>query len=279
MRILGFYILLLTNSVWAKPLDIFVSILPQQYLLEQIAGEHINIHLIVKSGYSPATYDPLPQQLQTLGQASLYFAIGHLGFELAWLDKIQNLNPQLKIIKTDQTIIQQYTTKPDQHADHIHLYDPHIWLDPLIALNIAEIMREQLSLHDPAHKTEYEQGYQKLAKKLQNLDQQLQTQLAKLKNRRFMTFHPAWGYFAKRYQLEQIALAPIGKTPTPQTLIRVIKQAQTQQIKIILVQKQFSQHMAKTVAHSINGKVIPIDPLAFDYIENLKQIANHFLAE
>jgi len=280
MRIVGFWLLLLCNSLSAKPLDVFVSILPQQYLLEQIAGEHIQIHLLVKTGYAPATYDPLPQQLQTLGQANLYFAIGHLGFELAWLDKIQALNPQLKIIKTDQGIIQTPQKRAaTEHDAHQHHYDPHIWLDPQIALKIAAIMRDQLQQQDPAHQSQYDQGYQQLAKQLQSLDKQLQNRLAKLKNRRFMVFHPAWGYFAKRYGLEQIALAPIGKTPAPKTLIKLIKQAQDQKIKLILVQKQFSQHLAKTVAKSINGQVIAIDPLAFDYIQNLKQMANYFPAE
>lgn len=279
MKLISIPLLLLCfcNPANAAPLKVFVSILPQQYLLEQIGGEQIEAHVMVTSGYAPATYDPLPQQLQTLSSTNLYFAVGHLGFELAWLDKIRALNPQLKVILADDDIdLVKIETKAQHHADHAHLYDPHIWLDPQLALNMAALMRDQLSQAMPEYQAFYAQNYQSLAERLNALDVQLQTELKPLKNRRFMVFHPAWGYFARRYGLEQIALSPIGKTPSPQDLIEMIDTAKRYEIKRIFVQKQFSQHMAKTVAQSIDGKVIAADPLTYNYIDNLKTIAHLF---
>ncbi len=280
MKLLVLLFTLIASTVSAQPLSVFVSILPQQYLLERIGGEQLAIQVLVKPGYSPATYEPLPAQLQALNQSAVYFSVGHLGFEQAWVKKIKALNPDLQVINTDMDIsLARMQAQATHHDDHAHLYDPHVWLDPMFAIAMAKQMTTVLSDLDPKNQSLYQQGLAALSKDLQQLHQELKQLFSGLENRRFMVFHPAWGYFAQRYQLEQIALAPIGKTPGPQSLMKVIDIAKQQNIKVIFVQKQFSQHMAKTVAKSIDGTVIAVDPLASSYIDNLKAVAALFVAQ
>jgi len=263
------------TPVQSQPLSIFVSILPQQTWLQHIGGEHVNVQVMVKQGYSPNTYEPLPHQMKALQQSQLYFSIGHLGFEQNWLHKIAQLNPNLKIIQTDAGLnLKTNSPETDVNHTHRHAQDPHSWLNPLFAQHMILIMRDQLSQTDPQHQSDYHRQHAQLASQLQDLHEQIDNVLKPLTQRRFMVFHPAWGYFADAYQLEQLSITPNGKGIGPKALMQVITQAKQANIKTILIQQQFSQHLANTVAKAIHGEVISVDPLAADYIANLQHVAN-----
>ena len=94
-----------------------------------------------------------------------------------------------------------------------------------------------------------------------------------MKGKPFFVFHPSFGYFADDYGLEQIAVETGGSEPSARQLARLIDQARSSDVRVIFVQPQFSRKSAETVAAEIGGAVIPIDPLARDYIENLEQMA------
>jgi len=96
------------------------------------------------------------------------------------------------------------------------------------------------------------------------------------KRRRFMVFHPAWGYFACDYGLEQIPVEVEGKEPSAKALADLIKRAKQDGIKVIFVQAQFSTKNAETVARAIGGRIVQIDPLTKDYLKNMRQIAQTF---
>ena len=140
-------------------LHIFVSILPQKFFVEKIGAEKVKVSVLVGPGQSPATYEPLPKQLTDLSQAHLYFRIG-VPFEIGWLDKIQNLNPNLDIVDTRKGIelrpieASYQENKPEQKGEQ---KDPHIWLDPLLVKLQAETICRELSRVDPIN-----QGFTKL---------------------------------------------------------------------------------------------------------------------
>jgi zinc transport system substrate-binding protein len=91
-----------------------------------------------------------------------------------------------------------------------------------------------------------------------------------------MVFHPSWGYFADAYQLQQIAIEHEGKQPGARALSQLIEQAKQNQIKVVFVQPQFDQRQAEQIARAIDGKVMAVDPLAANYIDNLRQVAQQF---
>ena len=86
-------------------------------------------------------------------------------------------------------------------------------------------------------------------------------------------FHPAFGYFAQAYGLEQQAVEVAGKTPTPRQLTGLIRKAKADGVTLIFVQPQFDQRSAAVVAKAIGGAVVPMDPLAKDVLANLKTMA------
>ena len=88
-----------------------------------------------------------------------------------------------------------------------------------------------------------------------------------------MVFHPAWSYFAKDYDLKQVAIEHEGKEPGARALKKIIEKGKRLGIKVIFVQKQFSQSIAENVAKMIGATIHEIDTLAEDYLENMSRPA------
>ncbi len=259
---------------------ITVSILPQKYFTERIVGDNFHINVMVGPGHEPHDYEPLPKQMIGLANSKLYLSIG-VPFEDQLLNKIQNINPDIKIIKTQEGI----TLKPlsnyndhDQHEnDSQEIKDPHIWLSPkLVKMQAENIYNAVLSI-DPGNKKFYEKNLNKFLIDLEKISQEINDTFSKINKKEFMVFHPAWGYFADEFGLRQIPIELEGKEPAPKQLLRVINLAKEKKIKVIFVQKQFSVNSARALAGEINAVVVTIDPLSEDYLNNLKNIADAIL--
>jgi zinc transport system substrate-binding protein len=285
MQVIFFIILLLVSHIAHAQLPVYVSILPQKYFVEQIGAEHVDVSVMVQAGHSPATYEPTPQQMVKLSQTPLYFKIG-VPFEKVWLNKLQQHNPNMLIVNVAQGI--ELQAMPDieslldeEHHDHEKHhehgeFDPHVWLSPRLVKIMAQHILKQLTEHDPERAAIYQQNYAQFVQKLEQLDTDIQQMLTDIENRKFMVFHPSWGYFAKDYDLQQIPIEVEGKTPNAKDLARLMDYAKQQNIQAIFVQKQFSQKVAKTIADSIQAQFIVVDPLAENYIENLTNAARTF---
>jgi len=269
-------LLILPQKAQASPVQAVVSILPQQFFVQQLAGEQVTVDVMVGPGASPATYDPKPSQLQKLNQARIYFIIG-VPFEKKWLPHLRQEYPQLQIVRSHAGIdLRHLKTTPK--PGHNQAFDPHIWTDPGRAQTMAANMAAALQKLDPEHAQLYRQRLKRLQQQLQKLDHHIENQLAQLSQRRFGTFHPAWGYFAERYNLQQIALAPLGKQPGPRTLQRTLKQLKDANVRVILVQPQFSKRLPATMGQQIGARILQADPLSPHYMQNMQQIARQLAA-
>ena len=165
--------------------------------------------------------------------------------------------------------------KDEDHHDHSGP-DPHIWLSPKLVKIQAKTILEALQAADPSHKKAYEANFNSFVTKIDALDQDLKQILAGKKGLQFMVFHPSWGYLAHDYGLKQVPIEIEGKDPKPAQLKELIKHAKEDGIKVVFVQPQFSTKSAKTVASEIGGHVAYADPLAEDWMNNLRMIAEKF---
>lgn len=257
-------------------MKIFVSILPQKYFVEKIGKDKVNVEVLVRPGKSPATYAPSPDQIKRLGMSDIYFKIG-VPFENSIVHKIE-LMDRIQIIDTNQNVVLRDMT-PHSHAnreDHIEHgsgKDPHTWVDPLIVKVHARTIFQTLSKLDPDNKNSYKNNYTAFIKELDMLDKRLHIILNELTGEKLFVFHPFMGYFTDAYGLQQIAIETMGKAPRGKELSRIIKLAKKENIKKLFVQPQFDQNAAKKIASVINGSVISIDPLAYNYIKNMENIA------
>ncbi len=271
---------LLTFSSIALAKEVSVSIVPQKFFVKKIAGNKIDVNVMVKDGFSPATYEPKTSQMKKLSNSLIYFSIG-VPFEKTWLERFKNTNKKMLIINTAKNIkkiqMQKHHHKKDEKEEHLVHHkglDPHIWLDPLLVKIQAKNIYEALVKIDEKNKDFYLTNYKKFIKELEELNDNLTKILKPYDKKAFMVFHPSWGYFAKRYNLEQISVEVQGKEPKPADLINLVKEAKEHHIKIVFVSPQFSQKGAKTIAKSIKGQTLVINPLALKWDKNLLKVAN-----
>ena len=277
----------------ADRITVFVSINPQQYFVQQIGKDRVDVRVMVPSGASPATYEPRPKQMADLSAARVYFAIG-VAFENAWLEKISAVNPGMKVVHTDNGI------KKIPMADHFHPdqasrdyrkenhsdeddrsgpgLDPHIWLSPPLVKIQARAILTALQDIDPGHQDSYTANYHQFIERIDELDADLKKTFAGKQHRQFMVFHPAWGYFGRAYGLQQVPIEIEGKSPKPARLKALIEHAREKGIRVIFVQPQFSSKSAELVAREIGGQVVLADPLAEDWLANLTAVADRFKA-
>ena len=277
----------------AEPIEVFVSIVPQKYFVERIGGESVKVSIMVQPGANPATYEPKPRQMVALSKAKAYFAIG-VPFETVWLNRISAANSGMTVIHTEEGIEKrimedhlhgeedysaQEEEEREQAEEHHGVKDPHIWLSPrLVKVQARNILNGFLRI-DPARGASYEKNYKSFIAEIYALDTEIKGIFAgKGGGMAFMVFHPAWGYFAQAYGLEQVAVEMEGKEPGPVDLRELIRHAREEGIRVIFVQPEFSTKSAETIAKAIEGEVVFANPLALDWADNLKKVAIKFEA-
>ncbi len=254
-----------------------VSILPQKYFVERIGEEHIQVTVMVGPGADPHTYEPKPEQLRALSRSQVYFRIG-LPFEAAWMDRFTAANPHMHIVDTSQGIERmpmpthhhegEGTGEGDEGVD-----DPHIWLSPRLVKVQAETIYEALAEVDPVHRDDYQANLEAFLEDLEALDQEIRDLLKGVPRRKFMVFHPSWGYFARDYGLEMVAIEVGGQEPSAAELADLIREAREEGITVIFAQPELSTRAAEVIAREIGGRVVLVSPLAEDWLENLRRTA------
>ena len=266
-------------SAWAaSPIDVAVSIPPQKYFVQMIGGDHVTVEVLVPANAEPETYEPTPRQIARLSKVDLYMKIG-VPLEQAWLKRFTAANPHMVVVDTTHGIERMPMLQHDHDHDHGHSsetgLDPHIWLSPVLVRIQAMNIRDALIKADPEHAADYLQGYARLARKIDQVDSDILQSLVDhpLRQTRFIVFHPAFGYFAAAYGLTQVPIEIEGKEPGPRQLGELIAFAKKNDIKIVFIEPQFAQKAAKTIADSIGGEVVTIDPLQEDWPAGMEAIA------
>ena len=270
-----------------SPIIVGVSIVPQQEFVEMVGGDNVEVVVMVPPGASPHSYEPTPSQLTALSNAKLYAMVGSgITVEDTLMDKITDLNSDMAIVDCSEGITliemvvhehedEEVADEGEEHEDESGL-DPHIWTSPDNVEIMVENIYQGLIEVDPDNQATYLANKNAYLADLNELDEQIQTTLEGKEGSSFMVYHPAWGYFANHYGLNQVAVEIEGKEPSAQDMQAIIDEANEEGIKVIFVQSGFSTVSAETIADEIGGEVVEIDPLAKDYIDNLAKVAEAF---
>ncbi|NCC26953.1 MAG: ABC transporter substrate-binding protein [Gammaproteobacteria bacterium] len=266
----------------ADPLTVFVTVVPQETFVSRIGGEHVRVNALVRAGQDPHAYEPTARQIAALAEADLYVRVG-VGFEDAWMSRLLVANPRMRVLDAQDGIELRRKAAghdhgdPDHGHDHGHDHgdvDPHVWTSPARVKIMGARIRDALADLAPEYAADFAANYDRFAADLDALDTEIRARLAGVENRRFMVYHPAWGYFAEDYDLDQVAIEREGKEPGARALTAMIEQARREGIRVIFVQPQLNPSSAEQVARSIGGQVAVIDPLSGDYFENLRRVAD-----
>lgn len=286
MRVKVFLFLLLMGLsavAGAKPdMTVGVSILPQKYFVERIAGDSVEVIVMVESGYNPATYEPRPKQLTNLNRASVFFLAG-VPFETKWVKVFSKNNPSMVLVSmTNNIALRHYEeSQAGKHShgeedDHSNNIDPHFWLNPLLVKVAAKTILDSFVEKNPSKEKFYLKNYRSFIHDLEKLDQKIREQLSKAKHKNFAVFHPSWGYFSDAYGLKQIAIEVQNRQSGARTLNETINRIKSLGIRVIFVQKQFSETDARMIARETETRLVQVDPLAENYLDNMKYISGVF---
>jgi zinc transport system substrate-binding protein len=282
--ILGVILLATSCSTVSESSDkpiISVSILPQQYFLEQLAGDLVEVNVLVPPGASPATYEPTVLQLGKLDQSELYMRIGYIGFEISWMSKLTGVNPHMKVVdlSTGIDLILEEAGTEEHHHEHSHDghshygTDPHIWMSAINARIIARNIHQELLLLFPEEGDQLQERLMQFHNDLDSLHRVISGRLDDMENRKFMIYHPALTYYARDYGLEQLSLEREGKSPSASHMKEMTDLGVQNQISKILIQSQFDSDNAVVLAREIGADIIQFDPLSLKWSEQMYYIA------
>lgn len=278
--------------------QIAVTIPPLQGLVEEIIGADYEVVCLLPAGSSPETYSPTARQIASLSDAEFVFTLGTLAFEEEIIKRLDN--QQNKVVKTARGIElltgcghehhnhhngecsheeqcahcegNNHNHKAESHtpAHHHHSFDPHVWLAPeelgVIATNIAEA----IVAHRP-DSVKYRTNYERLKIKLAEREV-CYGEALKSAPKHFLIYHPALGYLAADYGLEQISLENEGKSPTPAALAGVVDMVAHEHIESMFYQQGYPLDIVKPIAEILSVNLVEINPLSKDIIGELDRI-------
>ncbi len=238
--------------------NVAVSILPQQYFVKKIGGDHVSVLVMAGPGVNPLAYEPPEGQFKALNDRDLYFLMG-IPPENAWLTQIAELAPDIKLLDISQGI-------PKVNDD------PHIWLSPRRVKTQAQTIAQALIETDPAHEADYRANLDAFLAELDALDADIQRIMDanQVQGKTFIVTHPAWGYFASDYGLEMMS---IPENATDAQLVQLADLAKEKGITTIFYQRGFDEKPAEKLASLIDGRTVPLEPLNPSWEPNLRSVS------
>ena len=261
-----------TTQKSEKPI-LTVTLEPLRYFTEAIAGNNYEVVSMVPKGSSPESYDPTPQQLVNLSKSQAYFRIGYIGFEQAWMKKLEANCPNMKVFDTSKGI-DLIRDKGHWHGDHFHEggVEPHVWNSTQNALIIADNIYQALCELDSTHQEDYQKRLDVLKQTIRQTDANVRT-LVENADSTFLIYHPALSYFARDYGLKQVSIEEGGKEPSPAQLKALIETCRNENVHTIFVQQEFDQRNAQLIAHELGINIVSINPLSYDWVKEMIRIA------
>lgn len=278
-----------TNKNNENQIQVYTTVYPLQYFAEQIGGEYVNVETIYPPGADEHTFEPSQKDMLALADADLFFYVG-LGLE-GFVDKASKTleNEDVKMVPVGEELHIEdnaagHEEESEDHAGHeedVHAHgdiDPHVWLDPVYANELALAIKNQLAEQKPEHKDTFEKNYSNLSGRLKALDQQFAKTVESAKRKEFIVAHSAYSYWEKRYGIEQISISGLSTTnePSQKELQNLISHAKDEEIKYVINEQNFESKLANMVRDEIGAKSLTLHNLSVLTDENIKNKDTYF---
>lgn len=261
-------------------LRVAVSVPPQAWFAERIGGGRVAVEVMIPPGFSHVDYPLTPRQMAALAETDIYIKVGHPSFdyERRYIDPFLAQVPGVRIVDMSQGMRliagHGHDHDPGEH-DHGD-GDPHVWVAPETVAVAAGNIARALEAADPAGAPLYRANLHSFLEEIDRLDREIRAELAAVPVRKFIVYHPGWGYFARQYGLEQIAIEAEGKEPGAAQMIELIDRARREGVRLVFVEGGFPRESAQVIADALDGRVVLADPQRKDWPENLRQVAAAF---
>ncbi|MEN6357475.1 MAG: metal ABC transporter substrate-binding protein [Armatimonadota bacterium] len=265
------------TGMYAGKMQVAASIGPLGNFAKEVGGDLVDVHILVQPGASPHTYQLTTDQMEMLSKASVLVLNG-VSLEF-WADKAIDAadNPKMVVVKTADGLPIIDSAEDLDHPGG----NPHVWLDPICAVHQVKMIRDAFIKADPKHAKQYKANSAQYIGKLMQLDKDIKRRVKTFKSKDFITFHPAWIYFARQYGLNQAAVIEEtpGKEPSPSELGDIVKVCARIKAKAIFAEPQFSPKAAQVIADECGARVLMLDPMGkapdYDYIKTMLANLDH----
>jgi zinc transport system substrate-binding protein len=258
------------------------TIVPLGDFCQRLGGDLVQVQVLIPPGASPHVFEPAPSVMAKASQARVFVYIG-AGLE-PWATKLLgSRGPDNLVVVEAARRIPLLGMAPHHHepseaeaGDHdghhpgkaaaheSHLAgNPHIWLDPVLAQEICRKIADAFIQADPSHRAQYEANLKSYLAALEALHQEIQQHARAWSLRDFVSFHPSFSYFARRYNLHEVGVieeAP-GREPTPRHLQDLVAAIRRYGIKVVFAEPQFNPRVAEVIAQEAGVKVLRLDPM------------------
>jgi len=257
-------------------LPVAASIFPVADWVKQVGGDHVDVITIIPPGASPHTFSLKPSQVKRISAARVFFMIG-AGLE-SWTEKLVGRSPHTVMavaLADDVTLIYGVDRHRPEDVGHEPedeppgTANPHIWLDPENAKTMVERIADALGRADPHNKEDYRRNARTYGADLDALSHTIRSTVSGFRTKRYVSYHSAWDYFARRYGLESVGTieASPGRHPTPRTVLHIVKQIRRYKIKAVFAEPQLNPKTAETIAREVKARVLMLDPVGGENIE------------
>ncbi|HOO53953.1 MAG TPA: zinc ABC transporter substrate-binding protein [Methanothrix sp.] len=255
--------------------NVVATTVPLGHFTEMVGGDRVTVAVLVPPGTNLHTFEPSPSKLAEVEDADLYVKNG-AGLEI-WMERIIQANEEMLVVDSSSGVDLIESTDADDHGHGAHDFhedilttDPHIWLSPKNAIIIVDNICRGLTEVDPENAEFYQKNRDHYLSRLRELDGELNSTFSETDRKEFIVLHPSWSYFARDYGLVQVPILESEKEPGPRYLAEIVEVACEKRITTIFVDPNFNPKSAEIIAEEIDGRVVPLDPLAEDYIENMR---------
>ena len=256
----------LNNNKENEKLTVISTIPPFNNIVETIWWDKVKYYSLVKYGYSPANYNPTPNDIKNIKNSELFFINWYLPIEKKSINSFKNMNKDIKIINFSEKINLRYFSE--------NSIDPHFWLDPINIEKIAKTIKDNLQKQDPSNKSYYQENYDDFKEKVLSLHNKIKNWLSWKDNKYFLTYHPSFWYFCDRYWMKQISIEKKWKQPSSKYVENLIEKIRQDNIKTIFIQKWYPKSTVNSIQDRVDINIQELDPLYPNIIENLENIYN-----
>ncbi len=240
---------------------ILVTIPAYEQIAQMIGGDNIVVKSVIPPGANQHLFDPSPRQMAALEGAQVWFGINE-PIEKNLLPSFRDQNPNFEYVNLANLVVP---------IDDGH--DRHIWTDPVGMIAQAEVMYKTLLMLLPDKHDSLTEGYEKVKATLQLVNSEIEQKLAPFKGDAILVSHAAFGYFCKRYDLEQLSIEVEGKAPLPRDVERLVAKFPKHKIRCVLVQEQHDEKAARKFATMLDLPVYSVDPAGPHYFQMLRTLA------
>lgn len=258
-----------SNQTKQDKIKIYTTIFPLQDFAEKIGGNYVEVENIVPAGSDAHSFEPTTKTMIKIaeGDAFIYLGTGIEGFSKAVINAIKN--EDTKIVKASEGIklIEATNSSEDDHEGEAHAdeedVDPHVWLDPRRAIQLAENIKNALVEINPEQKDYFEKNYQNLKNKLELVDSSFKAMANESRNKTFITSHSAYGYWENAYGLKQIGISGLSPSvePSQKKLEEIIKTAEQAGVKYVLFEQNVENKVADVIRREIGAESLTLHNL------------------